>query len=145
MFAFAGVNLSIKVLQAGSWPLGATTNTPITFSLPSEFETSIRLFETFYHNGFSGRKLNWLYYLCQSELKLGYLKKPYIITMQTYQMAILLLFETIDKLTCKEIQVNVPSFAFVCDTIQLLNGCLSMMRRNRWASPQTSFKSKCRA
>lgn len=98
--------MSIKVLQAGSWPLGTTTNTPMTFSLPKDFETSVQLFETFYHNGFSGRKLNWLYYLCQSELKLGYLKKPYIITMQTYQMAILLMFETTDKRTCKEIQVD---------------------------------------
>lgn len=64
------------------------------------------MFETFYHNGFSGRKLTWLYYLCQGEIKVNYLKKPYIITMQTYQMAIFLLFETVDVLTSKEIQVN---------------------------------------
>lgn len=61
-------------------------------------------FETFYHINFSGRKLTWLHHLCHGELKVSYLKKPYIITMQTYQMAMLLLFETVDTMTCKEMQ-----------------------------------------
>lgn len=63
-------------------------------------------FENFYHVNFSGRKLTWLHHLCHGELKLTYLKKPYIITMQTYQMAILLLFEGVDMMTSKEIQVR---------------------------------------
>lgn len=105
-FAFPGINLSIKVLQAGAWPLGPTQVT-IPFAIPAEFEKAIRMFESFYHENFNGRKLTWLHYLCQGELKLSYLKKPYIITMQTYQMAILLLFENVDVMTCKEIQVSV--------------------------------------
>lgn len=102
---FAGINLSIKVLQAGAWPLGPTQQT-IPFAIPQEFEKSIRMFESFYHDNFNGRKLTWLHYLCQGELKISYLKKTYIITMQTYQMAILLLFENVDVMTCKEIQVS---------------------------------------
>lgn len=102
---FAGINLSIKVLQAGAWPLGPTQQT-IPFAIPQEFEKSIRMFESFYHDNFNGRKLTWLHYLCQGELKISYLKKTYIITMQTYQMAILLLFENVNVMTCKEIQVN---------------------------------------
>lgn len=35
-----GINLSIKVLQAGAWPLGPTQNT-IPFAVPQEFEKSI--------------------------------------------------------------------------------------------------------
>lgn len=66
-------------------------------------------FETFYHNRFNGRKLTWLHHLCQAELRLGYLKRSYVVTVQTFQMAILLLFETADQLTCKEIK----------DTLQL--------------------------
>lgn len=42
--------------------------------------------------------------MCHGELKLSHLKKSYIVTMQTYQMAIILLFETCDTLTCREIQ-----------------------------------------
>jgi cullin 2 len=38
------------------------------------------------------------------ELKLGYLKKTYIVTMQTFQMAALLLFENCDSLSCAEVQ-----------------------------------------
>lgn len=73
------------------------------------------MFENFYHVSFSGRKLTWLHHLCHSELKLSYLKKSYIITMQTYQMAMLLLFETCDTLTCKEIQ---ESLQLTADTFQ---------------------------
>lgn len=39
---FAGINLSIKVLQAGAWPLGPTQVT-IPFAVPQEFEKSIRM------------------------------------------------------------------------------------------------------
>lgn len=35
---------------------------------------------------------------------MGHLKKPYVITVQTFQMAILLLFEKRDEITCKEIR-----------------------------------------
>lgn len=41
-FSFPGVNLSIKVLQAGAWPLGPT-QVVIPFSIPQEFERSIRM------------------------------------------------------------------------------------------------------
>lgn len=75
-------------------------------------------FENFYHLNFSGRKLTWLHHLYHGELKLSYLKKPYIITMQTYQMAMLLLFESVDVMTCKDIQVmldtvsRIPCFEY---------------------------------
>lgn len=37
-----GINLSIKVLQAGAWPLGPT-QVVIPFAVPQEFEKSIRM------------------------------------------------------------------------------------------------------
>jgi len=97
-----GISFSIYILQAGAWPLGQNSVTP--FAVPQELEKSVQMFENFYRNHFSGRKLTWLHHLCQAELKLSYLKKPYQITMQTFQMAILLLFEKTDSLTCKEVQ-----------------------------------------
>lgn len=36
-----GINLSIKVLQAGAWPLGPT-QVVIPFAVPQEFEKAIR-------------------------------------------------------------------------------------------------------
>uniref|UniRef100_A0A0K8SH59 Cullin-2 n=3 Tax=Lygus hesperus TaxID=30085 RepID=A0A0K8SH59_LYGHE len=97
-----GINFSIYVLQAGAWPLGQANLT--SFVLPQELVKSVQMFENFYHSHFSGRKLTWLHHLCQGELKLGYLKKPYIVTMQVFQMAILLLFESTESLVCSEIQ-----------------------------------------
>lgn len=38
----SGINLSIKVLQAGAWPLGPT-QVVIPFAVPQEFEKSIRM------------------------------------------------------------------------------------------------------
>lgn len=37
-----GINLSIKVLQAGAWPLGPT-QVVIPFAVPQEFEKAIRM------------------------------------------------------------------------------------------------------
>lgn len=99
-----GINFSIYVLQAGAWPLGQSSLT--SFAVPQELEKSLQMFENFYHTRFSGRKLTWLHHLCQGELKLTYLSKPYIVTMQTFQMAILLLFERADSLTHKELQTT---------------------------------------
>nr|CAG4646060.1 EOG090X01NX [Macrothrix elegans] len=96
-----GLNFSIYVLQAGAWPLGQ--NCPTDFAVPQELEKSVQRFEEFYHDQFNGRKLAWLHHLSQGELKLNYLKKPYIITMQTFQMAMLLMFENVNSITCKEL------------------------------------------
>ncbi|KAJ8957892.1 hypothetical protein NQ318_001888 [Aromia moschata] len=97
-----GINFGIYVLQAGAWPLGQAVVTP--FALPQQLEKSVQMFETFYHHKFNGRKLTWLHHLCQAELKLGHLRKPYVVTVQTFQMAVLLLFENADSLTCREIR-----------------------------------------
>ncbi|XP_072383725.1 cullin-2 [Diabrotica undecimpunctata] len=97
-----GINFSIYVLQAGAWPLGQAIVTP--FALPQQLEKSVQKFESFYHNKFNGRKLTWLHHLCQAELKLNHLKKSYMVTVQTFQMAMLLLFENTNALTCKDIR-----------------------------------------
>lgn len=108
-----GINLSIKILQAGAWPLGPT-QTAIPFAVPQEFEKPIRMFENFYNRSFNGRKLTWLHHLCHGELKVTLSKKSYLITMQTYQMAMLLLFENCDEMSCQEVrdvlQLNNDSF-----------------------------------
>lgn len=96
-----GLNFSIYVLQAGAWPLGQSC--PTDFAVPQELEKSVQKFEDFYRESFSGRKLAWLHHLSQGELKLNYLKKPYIITMQTFQMSMLLMFENTNSMTCREL------------------------------------------
>lgn len=96
-----GTGFGVKVLQAGAWPL-ALPPSPGPFHVPQQLEKSIQAFESFYHMQFSGRKLTWLHHLSQGELKFNYLKKSYLVTVQTYQMALLLLFEHCDAIPCRE-------------------------------------------
>ncbi|XP_014679052.1 PREDICTED: cullin-2-like [Priapulus caudatus] len=95
------INFSIFVLQAGAWPLGQASVS--TFAIPQELEKSVQLFEEFYNTSFSGRKLSWLHHLCTAELKMSYLRKSYIVTVGTYQMSILLMFNSADSVAYREL------------------------------------------
>uniref|UniRef100_A0A8C6LZJ4 Cullin 2 n=1 Tax=Nothobranchius furzeri TaxID=105023 RepID=A0A8C6LZJ4_NOTFU len=97
-----GISFQIYVLQAGAWPL---THVPSsTFAIPQELEKSVQMFERFYNQHFSGRKLTWLHYLCTGEVKMNYLSKPYVAMVTTYQMAVLLAFNNSETVTYKELQ-----------------------------------------
>jgi len=88
--ASLGVSFSLFVLQSGAWPLGQTSISPL--SIPQELVKSVQMFEQFYNGRFNGRKLTWLQHLSTGEVKVSYLKRPYIITVTTYQMTVMLLF-----------------------------------------------------
>ena len=61
-------------------------------------------FEAFYAKQFNGRKLTWLHHLSTCDVKVSkYLKRTYIITMQTFQIAVLIQFESSDRLTIREL------------------------------------------
>lgn len=96
-----GINFSLLVLQSGAWPLGQTAVSSVM--LPQELCKSVQMFEAFYSNMFNGRKLTWLQHLSNGEIKLTYLKKPFIITCTTYQMAVLLLFNENEKMAYSDI------------------------------------------
>ncbi|CAH1713143.1 cullin-2 isoform X2 [Aphis gossypii] len=95
------VTFSMYVLQTGAWPLGSSIVS--SFVIPKQLIPCIQYFENFYKEKFNGRKLTWLHHHCQGELKLNYLQKVYMVTMQTFQMAILLLFEDRDSIKYTEI------------------------------------------
>uniref|UniRef100_A0A8C1WJJ7 Cullin 2 n=1 Tax=Cyprinus carpio TaxID=7962 RepID=A0A8C1WJJ7_CYPCA len=97
-----GISFQIYVLQAGAWPL---THVPSsTFAIPQELEKSVQMFELFYNQHFSGRKLTWLHYLCTGEVKMNYLSKPYVAVVTTYQMAVLLAFNNGETVSYRELQ-----------------------------------------
>ncbi|GAB6030467.1 Cullin-2 [Chamberlinius hualienensis] len=96
------IHFSIYVLQACAWPLGQSNLTP--FAIPQELEKSVHMFETFYNTRYCGRKLTWVHHLCTAEMKLSYLKKPYLVSMGTFQMAILLQFESTNTVSFRDIQ-----------------------------------------
>uniref|UniRef100_A0A3P8VWD4 Cullin 2 n=1 Tax=Cynoglossus semilaevis TaxID=244447 RepID=A0A3P8VWD4_CYNSE len=97
-----GISFQIYVLQAGAWPLTHAPSSP--FAIPQELEKSVQMFELFYNQHFSGRKLTWLHYLCTGEVKMNYLSKPYVAMVTTYQMAVLLAFNNSQIVSYKELQ-----------------------------------------
>uniref|UniRef100_A0A2K6EUC0 Cullin 2 n=1 Tax=Propithecus coquereli TaxID=379532 RepID=A0A2K6EUC0_PROCO len=97
-----GISFQIYVLQAGAWPLTQAPSS--TFAIPQELEKSVQMFELFYSQHFSGRKLTWLHYLCTGEVKMNYLGKPYVAMVTTYQMAVLLAFNNSEIVSYKELQ-----------------------------------------
>lgn len=68
------VPMSVMILQAGAWPLSASANNrdssttaspdcgdASNYVPPAMFLDSLKLFEDFYSNSHSGRKLAWLF------------------------------------------------------------------------------------
>lgn len=99
-----GIDFSMLILQAGAWPI-SQTNLP-SFSLPQELEKPVRVFETFYNKNYNGRKLTWMHNLCNADVRVNYLKRPYSVSMGTFQMAILLCFNSSATLSIKDLQEN---------------------------------------
>ncbi|KAF8242885.1 Cullin-domain-containing protein [Wilcoxina mikolae CBS 423.85] len=91
----AGVcaGLSFQVLRAGSWPLAIDGNPAGTFLFvpPKTIAYAHALFHEFYTARHNGRKLIWMWHLCNGELQANF-KVSYIFRVSAYQMAILLLF-----------------------------------------------------
>jgi cullin 1 len=100
-----GVDFSVLVLATGSWPLQPPST---NFSIPKELQQCEQLFQKFYQEQYSGRKLNWLHQLSKGEVKTKYLpaaKAGYTLQTSTYQMGVLLQFNTTDAMTAEEIQI----------------------------------------
>ncbi|XP_072948504.1 cullin-2 isoform X2 [Epargyreus clarus] len=89
----------IQVLQAGAWPLGGAM---APLAPPAQLERPARLFEAFYRSSFSGRRLAWLHHLCTGELRTRYTQRVYHISATTPQCALLLMFETADRVLVRE-------------------------------------------
>jgi len=94
------IDFSIQVLSSGSWPFQQSA----VFNLPSELEKSLQRFTTFYSAQHSGRKLHWLYQLSKGELVTNCFKNKYSLQASTYQMSVLLMYNTEDSYSVEQIQ-----------------------------------------
>ncbi|KAK7904178.1 hypothetical protein WMY93_016785 [Mugilogobius chulae] len=99
LFCLPAVDFSIQVLSSGSWPFQQSC----TFALPSELERSYQRFTAFYASRHSGRKLTWLYHLSKGELVTNCFKNRYTLQASTFQMAILLQYNTEDSYTVQQL------------------------------------------
>ncbi|XP_064594486.1 cullin-1-like [Liolophura sinensis] len=94
------IDFSIQVLSSGSWPFQQSC----TFTLPSELERSFQRFTTFYSSQHSGRKLNWLYQMSKGEIVTNCFKNRYTLQASTFQMAVLLQYNTSQTFTVQQLQ-----------------------------------------
>lgn len=111
------IDFSIQVLSSGSWPFQQS----FTFSLPLELEQSVHRFGNFYSSQHSGRKLNWLYNMSKGELHTNCFKNRYTLQASTFQMAVLLIYNTALSWTIQQLQFATQiKMDFLQQVIQIL-------------------------
>lgn len=105
------VDIEVDVLTTGYWP---TDNVP-TCILSSSIKTAMTIFSNFYIVKHSGRKLSWLTSVGTAEIRGTFGRdqnkhRRYNLSVSTYQMCILLLFNNNLTLTLREIrsQTRIP-------------------------------------
>ncbi|CAB3359388.1 Hypothetical predicted protein [Cloeon dipterum] len=96
-----GFGFAVKIPKCSVWPI--SQNNVLNLPLPGVIETTMHLFEGFYNENFSGRKLIWMNHLSSCEININ-VKRTYMVTMNTIQMAILWLFQNTDVLSFSSIK-----------------------------------------
>ncbi|KAF9977996.1 hypothetical protein BGZ73_004121 [Actinomortierella ambigua] len=97
-----GVDFSVLILTAGSWPVNAQQT--LEFQCPHELEKSVTNFTTYYDNRHSGRRLTWFWHWCKADVRASFSDKRYELSMSLYQYAVLNLFNDGDGFVLAEIR-----------------------------------------
>ena len=95
------VEINVDVLTMGYWP---SQGAPMC-QLPNEVLSVMKGFENFYLTKHTGRKLAWQTSLGTSEIKAVFGEKKHELIVSTYQMCILMLFNTEKTRTLSEIKL----------------------------------------
>lgn len=100
------IDLSVQVLTTGSWPTPAA----VKCALPREVEGCCNDFGAFYLRSHSGRKLAWQTNMGHADLKAEFGDRKHELNVSTYQMCILVLFNSTDQLAYRDIlaETNIP-------------------------------------
>lgn len=97
-----GPTLSVHILTTGSWP----TQPTVACNLPQEILGICERFRSYYLGTHSGRRLSWQTNMGSADLKAAFGNgQKHELNVSTYQMCVLMLFNSSDRLTCKEIEL----------------------------------------
>lgn len=106
-FRSSPVEMDVTVVTAGYWPYSPQTAQCV---LPESVLVGYNEFTTYYLTANSGRKLTWLFNLGSAELKCNFPLGKRELSVSTYQMIILMLFNHRDSISFREIcdQTKIP-------------------------------------
>ncbi|PBK66061.1 Cullin-domain-containing protein, partial [Armillaria solidipes] len=94
------LSFSVAVLGTNSWPLDPPSH---GFTIPRDIYPAYDLFQQYYQAKHSGRKLTWLWNYSRNELRTNYLDQKYILMTSSFQMAILVMYNSHDTLSLTEL------------------------------------------
>jgi len=94
-----GIELVVHVLTTGFWP----TQTATICELPPQLLQCCEVFKQHYLKQHSGRKLQWQPNMGNADLKATFNARKHEINVSTYQMCVLLLFNSADTLSYADI------------------------------------------
>ncbi|KAI7748694.1 hypothetical protein M8C21_000343 [Ambrosia artemisiifolia] len=103
-----GPSLVVQVLTTGSWP----TQPSATCNLPAELTSLCDKFRSYYLGTHSGRRLSWQTNMGTADIKANFgTGQKHELTVSTYQMCVLMLFNNAERLTYKELEqaTEIPS------------------------------------
>uniref|UniRef100_A0A0E0K582 Cullin family profile domain-containing protein n=1 Tax=Oryza punctata TaxID=4537 RepID=A0A0E0K582_ORYPU len=96
-----GPTLDVHILTTGSWP----TQPCPPCNLPTEILTICDKFRTYYLGTHNGRRLTWQTNMGTADIKATFGKgQKHELNVSTYQMCVLMLFNSTDGLTYKDIE-----------------------------------------
>lgn len=95
----SGPSLNVTVLTSGSWP----TTPGAHCQLPEELNSICEKFLNHYLGTHTGRRLTWQVNMGNADIKAAFESRKYELNVSTYCMCVLMLFESTDQLTYKEI------------------------------------------
>ncbi|XP_022758046.1 cullin-1-like isoform X1 [Durio zibethinus] len=100
--AHPGIDLTVTVLTTGFWP----SYKSFDLNLPAEMVKCVEVFKGFYETKTKHRKLTWIYSLGTCHINGKFEQKTIELIVSTYQAAVLLLFNTYDRLSYSEIMAQ---------------------------------------
>jgi len=102
----SGIELKVSVLTSGFWP--GPPGAPC--ELPMEIQECCSRFETFYLAKHTGRRLSWQPNHGSADVKAMMPKSRHELNVSTYQMCILMLFNSHQTLSYQDLQLqtNIP-------------------------------------
>lgn len=99
-----GIGFNVTVLTAGFWP---TSYKPFDhISLPAEMVKCTEVFKEFYEAIINNRKLKWINSLGTCNILGNFESKTIHLNVSAYQAAVLLLFNSADRLSYSEIKTQ---------------------------------------